>query len=1225
MNQPVNEITNEQGTVSSFCHLHVHTEYSLLDGMSRPLELCQKAKDMGMNALAITDHGAMYGVIKFYQAAKKAGIKPILGCEFYVAPGGIDNRDKKAYHLTLLAKSKYGYKNLIKLATIAQVDGFYYSPRIDRKLLQEYATGLVAMSGCLAGEVPQLIKDNKLKEAREAALWHKAIFEDYYFELQLHPIPELQEVNYKLVQLSKELGIPLVATNDLHYVNKEDAEFQDLLLCVGTGKIVTDENRMRMDGNYYYLASPQEMAAKYAEYPQALAATQEIADKCNLELDFGSVDLPSIPLPKGYTAISYLRELALPGLSKYYPDASIEVLKRFEYEMDVIDKTKFADYILVTWEIIRFAKEKNIKYGIRGSAASSIVLRCLEITAIDPIKYQLVFERFLNIERQEMPDIDMDFEDKRRGDVIDYVAEKYGHDHVAQIVTFGTLGAKQAVRDTARVLNIPLSDADRVSKLIPDRNSSLKDFITAVNKPSSSDNREILALHKELLEEYNNNYVSRDLIEKAAHLEGVARHAGVHAAGVVIAAKPLSETIPLARPAKLKKTEESEEVSVVTQFDMDDIHTLGLLKMDFLGLVNHTILGKTLELIKQSHGLDIDLHNVPLDDIKTYELLSRGDTTGIFQLESAGMRKHIRNLKPDRFEHIIAMVALYRPGPMENIPRYIDGRHGGSHIRYPHESLKAYLEETYGIIVYQEQVLLIAQAFSGYTMGQADNFRKAMGKKKIEIMMKEKQAFIEKAVAKGHNEELAEQVFAQIEPFAGYAFNKAHAASYALVAYHTAYFKANYPVEYMLAYLYAQSGKEDKIIGGVAECRRLGISVLPPSINKSQESFYIEEDQEGRKSIRFGLAVIKNVGEKAIAKIAEEREQNGFFKSAEDFFERIDNSTANKRVIESLVKAGVFDEFYDREFMLDALPDFLDTAEKRNKHKNSAQTSMFGDMGEAAKIGYPQLKPNNHSNIKVRLLWEKELTGLYLSEHPFGAFAKIAADNNASTIAELEDEKDGVGVLVAGSLTTLQRKISKDGKYFAIGNLEDMTASCEVVFWSKTYEDCRDILAEGEPFYIMGNLKKQDEGVFSIVVNEIVCISEGQSLPIVSKAKRSYSKKETGAFNNGSNNANSNVVVKTVTSSNNKCQENEKVDNTSATHITLNLKQTGQKEEDINKLRRLSDACRRFPGSDKVYLYIQNNGLGTLLDLSADIKYCQQMHNIMAEIVGEDGITTKET
>ncbi|MCL2474866.1 MAG: DNA polymerase III subunit alpha, partial [Chloroflexi bacterium] len=542
MNQPVNAIINKQDALSSFCHLHVHTEYSLLDGMSHPLELCQKAKDMGMNALAITDHGAMYGVIKFYQAAKKAGVKPILGCEFYVTPSGINDREKKAYHLTLLAKNKHGYKNLIKLATIAQIDGFYYNPRIDHELLQKYATGLVAMSGCLAGEVPQLLKDNKLQKAKESALWHKNTFEDYYLELQLHPIPELQEVNFKLIQLSQELNIPLVATNDLHYVNREDAEFQDLLLCVGTGKIVTDTNRMRMDGNHYYLTSPQEMAAKYIEYPQALIATQEIADKCNLELDFGSVDLPSIPLPEGYTAISYLRELALQGLAKHYSDASVEVLKRFEYEMDVIDKTKFADYFLVTWDIIRFAKENNIKYGIRGSAASSIVLRCLEITSIDPIKYQLVFERFLNIERQEMPDIDMDFEDKRRGDVINYVSEKYGHDHVAQIVTFGTLGAKQAIRDTARVLNISLPDADKVAKLIPDRGGSLRDFMAAVNKPNSPDNHEILALHKELLEEYNNSSLSRDLIQKATHLEGVARHAGVHAAGVVIAAKPLSET-----------------------------------------------------------------------------------------------------------------------------------------------------------------------------------------------------------------------------------------------------------------------------------------------------------------------------------------------------------------------------------------------------------------------------------------------------------------------------------------------------------------------------------------------------------------------------------------------------------------------------------------------------------------------------------------------------------
>ena len=1210
-----------------FCHLHVHTEYSLLDGMCNPEKLCQKAKDMGMKSIAITDHGAMYGAIKFYQAARKAGIKPIIGCEFYVAPSDISNKEKKAYHLTLLAKNKQGYKNLIKMATIAQIDGFYYTPRIDHSILENHSAGLVALSGCLSGEIPQLLREGKNENARESALWHKKTFEDYYFELQLHPIPELTEVNTKLIVLSEELDIPLVATSDLHYIDETDAEYQDLLLCVGTGKIVSDKNRMSMDGNYYYLTSPQEMAAKYAQYPQALSATIDIADKCNLELEFGRVHLPRIPLPEGHTAFSYLRELALPGFEKYYPDASDEIKARFEYEMDVINKTDFADYFLVTWDIIRYAKEQNIKYGIRGSAASSIVLHCLDVTSIDPIKYQLVFERFLNIERQEMPDIDMDFEDKRRGDVIEYVGRRYGHDCVAQIVTFGTLGAKQAVRDTARVLDIPLAEADRVSKLVPDRGSSLIDFMQAAYHPENIDSREVLSVHKDLYDEYQNNINSRALIEKASHLEGVARHAGVHAAGVVIAAEPLAETIPLARPAKLKKNEGGEDVSVVTQFDMDDIYTLGLLKMDFLGLVNHTILGKTMELIKENYGIDVNINEVPLNDKKTFGLLSRGETTGVFQLESSGMKKHIRNLQPDRFEHIIAMVALYRPGPMENIPRYIDAKNRRSPIIYPHESLKKYLEETYGIIVYQEQVILIAQAFSGYSLGDADNFRKAMGKKRIEMMQKQKQIFIERAVEKGHDISLAEAVFAQIEPFAGYAFNKAHAASYALVAYHTAYFKANYPAEYMVAFLHAQSGKEDKIISGVAECRRLGIAVLPPSINESCESFTIETNAKGQKQIRFGLAVLKNVGEKAIAKIVHERDANGPFTSLENFFERIDYNTANKRVLESLVKAGVFDCFDEREAIMDVLPEISETVEKRYKNQNSAQTSMFGEMGDDVRIAFPQIEKTRKSDVRLRMAWEKELTGLYLSSHPFGEYSELAASKGAAALSDLEDEKDGAGVLVAGSITSVNRKINKEGRYYATAQLEDMGASCEIVLWNKVYEENKDVLEEGLSYYVVGNIRKQGDGPTSISCQTLVKIAPDVEPPSVPANRRSFSKSSLPKSNEYSNSkiANNHTAqpkesAASATSLNGHSEQTEKVENMPTQHITINLIQTGNKEEDVLKLRRLSDACRHFQGSDKVFLTIDNNGQISKLDLAFDVKYCQQLQNMLEEIVGSKQI-----
>ena len=710
-----------------FTHLHVHTEYSLLDGMSRISQLVSRAKEFGMESLAITDHGVMYGVIEFYQAAKKAGINPIIGCEVYIAQDSRFNRDAKGRdtsHLILLAKNQTGYQNLIQLTTKAHLESFYYKPRIDKELLEQYHQGLVALTSCIGGEVPQLILNGRLQEAKQAALWYKQTFgDDFYLEIERHPIHELELINRGLITLSGELNIPLVATNDVHYVNREDASAHDLLLCIGTNSSIYDDKRIKMAGDFFYFKNPQEMAELYQDIPQALENTERIAEMCNLKLEFGRLHLPEIDLPEGKTADQFLADLCRENLPHFYPRLTSEIEQRLDYELEVIKQTQFANYFLVVWDIISFTKKHNILFGVRGSAAASIVLYCLGITEVDPLENKLVFERFLNLERQEMPDIDLDFEDGRRDEVIAYVAQKYGQDYVAQIITFGTLGARAAIRDVGRALGMPYSDVDRVARLVPySPNMTLARAL--------DENSELKGIYQE-------DTIVHNLVDSAKRVEGVARHASTHAAGVVISKEPLTRYVPLQQGSKGNGQE-----SVMTQFSMGDIAQIGLLKMDFLGLANLTILGKAKEIIYQSHGVDIDLHNIPMDDARTFALLSSGETTGVFQLEGAGMRRYIKELKPTTFSDIAAMVALYRPGPMEHIPTFIKAKHGIEPIRYPHPALAEILEETHGVIVYQDQVLFIVQAFAGYSLGQADVFRKAMGKKIPEVMKKEKLNFI---------------------------------------------------------------------------------------------------------------------------------------------------------------------------------------------------------------------------------------------------------------------------------------------------------------------------------------------------------------------------------------------------------------------------------------------------------------------------------------------------
>ncbi|MFC2010806.1 DNA polymerase III subunit alpha, partial [Chloroflexota bacterium] len=920
-----------------FTHLHVHTEYSLLDGMCRIPQLVARAKELGMDSLALTDHGVMYGAIQFYLAAKEAGIKPIIGCEVYVAQDSRFNRnagDKNRYHLVLLAKDQTGYRNLIQLTAKAHLEGFYYRPRLDRELLEQYHQGLIALSACIGGEVPHLILEGRLDEAKETALWYKQTFGDFYLEIQRHPIPELELINQGLLSISNELDIPLVATNDVHYINQDDASAHDLLLCIGTNSSIHDDKRVKMAGDFFYLKSPQEMAELYRDIPQALENTERIAEMCNLKLEFGRLYLPEIELPEGRTADQFLADLCYEGQSRYYPNAAPEIRERLDYELDVIKKTEFADYFLVVWDIISFTKKHNILFGVRGSAAASIVLHCLGITEVDPIENKLVFERFLNLERKELPDIDLDFEDERRDEVISYVSQKYGQDHVAQIITFGTLGARAALRDVGRALGMPYSNVDRVARLVP--------FAPGITLARA------LEENSELKNIYDEDAVVRNLIDSAKRVEGIARHASTHAAGIVISKEPLTGYVPLQRANKA-----NGDAAVMTQFTMEDIARIGLLKMDFLGLANLTILGKAKEMIYQNRAIEIDLHHIPMDDAKTFELLSSGETAGVFQLEGTGMRRYIKELKPNTFSDIAAMVALYRPGPMEHIPTFIKAKEDPKLIHYPHPTLSGILEETYGVIVYQEQVLFIVQALAGYSLGQADIFRKAMGKKIPEVMKKEKRNFITGARKREFSAELADEVFALIEPFAGYAFNKAHAFSYALIAYQTAYLKANYPAEYITAFLITHAGQPEKVASAVAECRRLDIDVLLPDINRSQANFSIEQDDNHAPVICFGLTAIKNVGLGAIESIIAERNKGGDFKSVEDLCRRCDLHGMNKRVMESLTKAGALDSFGDRGTLLHNINSILSLAQREQRLRETGQTTMFDLWGETIPLPMP--------------------------------------------------------------------------------------------------------------------------------------------------------------------------------------------------------------------------------------------------------------------------------
>ena len=1165
-----------------FSHLHIHTEYSLLDGMCRIPQLVSRAKELGMDSLAITDHGVMYGAIEFYLAAKEAGLKPIIGCEVYVAQDSRFSRsagDKSNYHLILLAKNQTGYHNLIQLTTKAHLESFYYKPRTDKELLQEYHHGLIALSGCAGGEIPRLVLEGRLQEAKQVALWYKQTFDDFYLEIMRHPIPELEQINQGLIAMSSELDIPLVATNDVHYVNREDASAHDLLLCIQTNSSIYDDKRMKMAGDFFYFKSPQEIAELFSDIPQAIDNTERIAEMCNLKLEFGRLYLPEVELPEGKTADQFLADLCYQGLHQYYPQPTPEIEKRLDYELEVIKQTQFANYFLVVWDIISFAKKHNILFGVRGSAAASIVLRCLGITAVDPIEHKLVFERFLNVERQELPDIDLDFEDERRDEVISYVSQKYGQDHVAQIITFGTLGAKAALRDVGRALGMPYSEVDRVARLVP--------FAPGMSLARALDE------NNELSNIYREDTIIKNLIDSARGVEGIARHASTHAAGVVISREPLTRYVPLQRASK-----GNGETMAMTQFAMEDIAQIGLLKMDFLGLANLTILGRAREIIYQNRGVDIDLHHTPMDDAKTFDLLSSGETAGIFQLEGAGMRRYIKELKPTTFSDISAMVALYRPGPMEHIPTFIKAKHGIEPIHYPHPALASILEETYGVIVYQEQVLFIAQAFAGYSLGQADVFRKAMGKKIPEVMRKERRNFMAGAKQNGFSAEVASEVFALIEPFAGYAFNKAHSVSYALIAYHTAYLKANYPAEYITAFLITNAGQSEKVASAIAECRRLGISVLPPDINRSQASFSIEKDsKDDAPAIRFGLTAIKNVGLGAIEPIIAERNKGGDFKSIEDLCRRCDLRGINRRVLESLIKVGALDCLGSRGTLLHNTNRILSLAQREQHLRETGQSTMFDLWGEAMPVPTPSLDLEAADiSTDEKLAWERELMGVYLSEHPLSAVAAKIASGNTTLCGQIDAELVGQTVVVAGMVASVRSLFTKDRRPFASAVLEDLDGRIEVMVWSKLYADTRDLWQEGNILLVEGKVRLRDDRVQlncdhvrryqpEAAQGEEVATPQPAELPIVAEE----------------------TTVDTVPAESRR--------------LVISISQTSDKDTDIAYLHKLINTLKEFPGQDVVSLRVTNEEKIINLKLSSmRTGYCPELHQRLVELVGEDGI-----
>ncbi|WP_028611894.1 DNA polymerase III subunit alpha [Paenibacillus harenae] len=1073
-------------TEPNFVHLHVHSEYSLLDGAARIRDLAATASELGMKALALTDHGVMYGAIPFYRACRAHGIKPIIGCELYMTTGSRfekgTRKENPIYHLVALAKNEAGYRNLMKLSSIGHLEGFHYKPRIDLEVLREHSEGLICLSSCLKGEVSQHLLYDRREEAKNAALRYKEIFgEDFYLELQDHGMLDQKKVAAAMIELSRELGIKLAATNDVHYLRAEDAEVQDVLLCIGTGKTVEDTDRMRMLTNQLYLKSADEMAGLFRHVPDALANTAEIADRCELELTLGRAALPVFrPVPSGMSSAAYLETLCRDGLTARYAglpewlsDAGFRerAEHRLEYELSVIEKMGFSDYFLIVWDFIRFAHERGIRTGPgRGSSAGSLVAYTLRITDVDPLKYKLLFERFLNPERISMPDIDIDFNDERRDEVIAYVAAKYGEDHVAQIITFGTMAAKAAVRDVGRAMNVPFQEVDRAAKLIPNQL-----HITL---------EEALRASPELREAAERLPKTAALLQMALKVEGMPRHASTHAAGVVISQEPLTDYTPL---------QTGSESIPLTQYSMEHLEAVGLLKMDFLGLRTLSILERTLQWVKELYGKEIDFRTVNDSDPETYAMLGRGDTTGIFQLESSGIRRVLKEMKPTVFEDIISVGALYRPGPMEFIPKFIQGKHGLITVDYPHPTLEPILADTYGIIVYQEQIMQIASLMAGFSLGEADLLRRAVSKKKREVLDEERAHFVKGSLKQGYSESDANRVYDMIVRFADYGFPRAHAAAYGVLAFQTAWLKAHYPVPFMASMLASVTGNQRKTAEYVDECRRMGIEVLPPDVNESGVSF-----TPAGGAARFGLAAIKNVGTQAIEAIKAVRVEKPY-ESLLDLCQRVDLRIVNKRVLESLIQAGACDSLPGhRAQLLAALEETVEAALKWRKEREELQIEMFGfDEVQNWDVELPDIRPYTTSQ---KLDFERELLGLYLSGHPLDDAEEQLAGLGLDRLVELGDAKDGTAAVVGVMVVSLKPFTNKKGLAMGFLELEDRIMRVEAVVFPSVWKRVGAKLEKGGLAIVQATVQQQDDD-FKLLVEDVVPL-EGAAVYLADQVRR---------------------------------------------------------------------------------------------------------------------------
>jgi DNA polymerase-3 subunit alpha len=1048
-----------------FTHLHVHSHYSLLDGLPKIDQLLDYALEMKMDSLALTDHGNIYGAVEFFKKAQEKGIKPIIGSEFYMALEKMSDKrpniDDKRYHLVLLVKNKEGYRNLVKLITKAHLDGFYYKPRIDEELLAQHSEGLICLSACITGKIPRLILAKKIEEAEKTALRYQGIFgkDSFYLELQHHPHSNDQKtVNKGLLSLSKKLDIPLVATNDVHYLKKEDAEAQDILMLINTGSDPNDPERLTLKADDFSLRSQEEMIRDFKDIPEAIENTQKIADLCNFQLELGKVKLPQFTVPTGETPEEYLEKLCQKGLkNKFGENISQEVSERLKYELSIIKQTGFASYFLIVQDFVNWAKENRIVVGPgRGSVGGSLVAFLLNITNVDPLKYDLLFERFLNPDRISLPDIDLDFTDRRRDEVIRYVSQKYGHDKVAQIITFGTMAARAVVRDVGRAVGYTYSYCDRVAKMIP-FGMSLADTMKRVTEFRSL---------------YESDPQAKKLIDAAKKLEGVARHASTHACGVVISNTSLDEVVPLQHPTQ-------DDQAIVTQYEMHSIEDLGILKMDFLGLKNLTIIEDTLSRIYAIHGINLNIENIPEGDKKVYKLLQKGETVGVFQLESQGMQRYLKQLKPTAFEDIIAMVALYRPGPMQLIPDYIARKNKKQQVEYFHPKLRPILEKTYGIPVYQEQIMQIAKDIAGFTLAEADVLRKAIGKKIRKLLMSQKEKFIKGTKENNISENIAQQIWYWIEPFASYSFNRSHAAAYATIAYQTAYLKAHYTPEFMSSLLTSERNDIERIAILIEECKKMGLVVLPPDINESFTFFSVVPQ---KNQIRFGLSAIKNVGSNIVELIVSERKASGPYLSIEDFISRINSRNLNKKSLESLIRAGVFDKMGERNKLLFNLERLLEYSRENQRSKTNGQGGLFEQTKFNNKITLSETTP---ASEKERLAWEKELLGLFVSSHPLNGYEKTM-EKKVTSISKITQGGKGrnIKIKIGGIISKIKKIITRTGKPMLFVNVEDLSSKIEVVVFPRVIERNPAVFQENKIVMVSGRLDSRD-GVLKIICDEV--------------------------------------------------------------------------------------------------------------------------------------------